>query len=350
MGEGYRVVAASPGLHAEEKAEMTRRCPSHGGLCNPDRNTTGMMAFTLSSGRRCVAFCCHAGREHTARGGQRVYTHLAVHDPTPGRVPELDPLYLHEQIRLIVHGDGPHLKSGLGALDRLVLPVARDRATALHVPKPPDCDPAWIWSLSGLAMSGEAIVVVGAPDSLGLLRWVLLSMPANMRERLPVSAQVTFSPARDLSLVITNEPLGGLERRMSGRAVRLVRFDAEPPAIPDHLAAWFRLLDDWKKVGRAEDIARLTLTRAADACVDQLAAIAESCREDDRQRKETAPPDRTGAKGDSEEANLPDLDADWLIELVCRHSRVRSPGRAPTPASTTGPTATESGSSHRDAR
>ncbi len=87
MGEGYRIVAASRGLRANEKQVITRFSPSHGGLCAPDHvepdKTTGVIGvafYRLPTNRLCVALTCSAGAEHTGRGGQRVYTHNVVFD------------------------------------------------------------------------------------------------------------------------------------------------------------------------------------------------------------------------------------------------------------------------------
>ena len=74
MGEGYRVVAASPGLRPEEKIEITRRSPSHNSMTCASEDAVGLLAYALPTGRTCVCSCRHAGAEHTARGGQRVWT------------------------------------------------------------------------------------------------------------------------------------------------------------------------------------------------------------------------------------------------------------------------------------
>lgn len=85
MGEGYRIVAASRGLRADEKQTITRYSPSHEGLCvrcADDPGSAGVIQaasfYPLPRGRLCVALSCPAGAEHTGRGGQRVYTHNAI--------------------------------------------------------------------------------------------------------------------------------------------------------------------------------------------------------------------------------------------------------------------------------
>ncbi len=72
-GEGYRLVAASAGVRAEEKVEITRRSPSHDNLCGSGAGAVGLSSYLLSSGRHCVGYVCHAGCEHTAGGHGQYY-------------------------------------------------------------------------------------------------------------------------------------------------------------------------------------------------------------------------------------------------------------------------------------
>ncbi len=85
MGEGYRIIAASPGLRTDEKQAVTRNSPSHEGLCASQQTDAydgwpiaAASIYKLTSGRLCVALSCSAGAEHTGRGGQRIYTHSVV--------------------------------------------------------------------------------------------------------------------------------------------------------------------------------------------------------------------------------------------------------------------------------
>lgn len=87
MGEGYRIIAAGKGVRPEEKQVITRSSPSHGGLCPTSQSSQAsgpgefatescaVACYPLPSGRICLAVSSNAGAEHTARGGQRIYTH-----------------------------------------------------------------------------------------------------------------------------------------------------------------------------------------------------------------------------------------------------------------------------------
>ncbi|MCZ6816838.1 MAG: hypothetical protein O7F76_09135, partial [Planctomycetota bacterium] len=99
MGEGYRIIAASPGIRPDEKAEIIRRAPSHDSLCESGRAAVGLLAFPFESGRYCLGFSCHAGREHTARGGNRVYSHFAVVEPGDWQSFGFNAVRLHTALR-----------------------------------------------------------------------------------------------------------------------------------------------------------------------------------------------------------------------------------------------------------
>ena len=78
MGCGYRLIAASPGVTAEERTKITRWSPSHGNLCSDNPAAEGLASYLLSTGRRCVAWSRHAGPEPTGRGGLRIHTHAVL--------------------------------------------------------------------------------------------------------------------------------------------------------------------------------------------------------------------------------------------------------------------------------
>ena len=77
-GEGYRIIAASRGLTAEEKRAITQNAPSHNGLYDQSASARAVAFYPLPTGRLCAACPCSAGSEHTGRGGTRVYTFSVI--------------------------------------------------------------------------------------------------------------------------------------------------------------------------------------------------------------------------------------------------------------------------------
>lgn len=239
MGEGYRIIAASAGVQADEKIEITRRSPSHGGLVSDDPGAVGLEAYALPSGRHCVAYCCHAGCEHTARGGQRVYTHAVVLEQEAWRAMQANPLTIHAALAQYVQSKGPMLK-----------PAARLEKIPLSVIVPAPCEPAAAGDDSGSVcthdnghvatadipltraaecaraaaeelLSGRQLILLDAPNPLGLLEKVLLSIPLDMRDTLDVSAGIKYSPARKIRLVLTTESHLELQRKVTGQNIQL---------------------------------------------------------------------------------------------------------------------------------
>ena len=77
-GQGYRVVAWSPGITAEEQQHLAKSSPSHNSMCDASDSAVALSFYSLGSGRHCVARTTHAGREHSGRGGKRVLTQSFV--------------------------------------------------------------------------------------------------------------------------------------------------------------------------------------------------------------------------------------------------------------------------------
>ena len=109
LGEGYRLIASSAGISAEEKKEIIRRSPSHGSLCESASSSRALSSYSLASGRQVVAISCFAGREHTGRGGHRVYTNITVLDGPQFRHFNWDPILVQTAV-VDALGEEPNLK------------------------------------------------------------------------------------------------------------------------------------------------------------------------------------------------------------------------------------------------
>jgi hypothetical protein len=277
-GEGYRLVASSPGVQVAEKIEITRRSPSHGGLCEEDPQAVGLEAYKLPTGRHCVAYCGYAGCEQTARGGLRVYTHAVVLDRQAWQRYQANPVPVHAAIARHVEESGPAVRPG-GKLEKITL-----------TPPPPTAN---LPTLSGgygsdsleRAMSaaadllaGRQLILLDATGSFRLLERVLLSLPLEMRENLDASVGVRFSPARRMRLVLTDEPEAELQRRIAGLNIQLRRAEESTASQGTLFEGWERLLRRWWREGRRHDIMHLTEVCGGTSCdaLDRIAALCEA--------------------------------------------------------------------------
>jgi hypothetical protein len=282
VGEGYRVVAASPGLQAIEKVEITRRSPSHGSLCGQDGDAVGLEAYTLPTRRRCVAYCCHAGCEQTARGGLRVYTHVAVLDRAAWGRFLANPVAVHAALAQHIRATGPVLRPA-GRLEKIALALTPATASPSSTNGPVggvhwlDCALAVASDL----LSRRQVIVLAPATPLRLLEKVLLSLPLEVRENLDVSVGVKFSASRKMRLVVTAEPETELQRRIAGLDVLLRRLDGPAGQPGTAFAAWERLLRRWWREGRSQDVTRLTTELCRGISCDALDRIAAICEDTD---------------------------------------------------------------------
>ena len=77
-GDGYHLVARSPGVSDDDARELAVWGPSHGALFTERDEATSINFCTLASGACCVSKTVAAGQEYSGRGGARVYTHFLL--------------------------------------------------------------------------------------------------------------------------------------------------------------------------------------------------------------------------------------------------------------------------------
>ena len=242
MGQGYRLVSTSRDVKAEEKIEITRRSPSHGSLCDSSADAVGLLSHPLATGRQCIACCIHAGVEHTARGGLRVYSHMALLEPADFDAVEADPLRVHAVMLEGLRHNGAVL-SPPPCLDSLSLavprptdpktPAAPGSETAEPSPAvaesdpvaetPPPPDPALV-AIAADLQAGRNVIITGTAEPIALARSLLDLLPVDTRRRLSMSVGLSYSPGRRLQLVVLPNEDPQLRRLTAGQDVAIHRF------------------------------------------------------------------------------------------------------------------------------
>lgn len=269
-GEGYRIITATPGIKADERAEITRRCPSHGSFCEDSADAVGMSFSTLATERHFVAIHCHAGVEHTARGGQRVYTHFVVLD------------------------NAQFLRFGLDA-GRVALAIARTIGDNLMLKVPPRLDPLNLVVLAGAEINTDATHLAAARNLSRCLMNACdqaISTPAEplqtycaaskltpafSRVRAACTVSLKFSPSRPVKLVIARKDGGEFARSLRGQEHAFVDLSASTPSASQALMPWFDFVDRRIKAGRAREIFTLNDELTAHCSSDVLKRLAEIC-------------------------------------------------------------------------
>jgi len=276
-GEGYRIIAASSGVRADERVAITRYSPSHGRLYDSTSAAVGLASYLLTSDRHCVAHCRYAGTEHTGRGGRRVHTHSVLLDRWSFRRFGCNPARVHAALvdRL---GDSPMLDPS-PQLDPLSLPLPPSPDVLSPAQQSGAADPSevdCVCHVVSVLLAGRSLIVVGSKKPLELVECVLLALPLWIRQSVSVTVGLKFSPARKVQLVVTNRDDDQARRAIEGHDVHW--FDVRSPAAKQASPydRWLELIRQWLAHGRLGDLAELTselTTETSPGDLDRLASI-----------------------------------------------------------------------------
>ncbi len=267
MGEGYRLIAHSPGVSNEERMEITRNCPSHGGLCGESAADLGMMSYRLASERYCIAYSCNAGPEHTGRGGQRIYTHLVLLDRTAFRLFRCDPVRIHAAIGKAI-GGAPMLN-----------PPNRLNTLELRVEEPvltPPFQMDHVCHIISSVLSRRRMVVAGLPKPLEAFQWLLMAVPISIRESLSVSIGMKFSIVRHTQLAFVDRDPGDIRRTIRGHDIELFDMETPVPKVSWPLNGWMDVVRRRWREGRFSEISQLSdrlFMNAKGTDLDRIACI-----------------------------------------------------------------------------
>ncbi|UCD30425.1 MAG: hypothetical protein JSV03_08150, partial [Planctomycetota bacterium] len=275
--QGYRIVAASPSVRHDEKDEITRRSPSHESLFSCEGDPCGLLVYELSSGRYCIAYSCHAGREQSSRGGQRVYTHMVLLNREDYQHFDYDPVRIHALLSSLFTQQGPLLKAPR-RLEPLSLPLNGFETLPMGL----SARTEWIWAVANGLLENQKIMLVGATEPLPLLQWALLSLPLCLRRRIDISVGIKFSSNRQTQLILLPVDKDIKPRVVAERNIKLWRADSELPCFAGLFETWFKLLQRWWNQNRLAEIIHLTSKVCADAPLDALPRIAAICEDLDR--------------------------------------------------------------------
>ncbi len=313
MGQGYRIVAAGRGVSREERAWITQRAPSHGSMDRSAPDAMGLLAWPLDSGRYCVGHVQHAGKEHTGRGGQRVYTLFALIDGRDFQRFACNPVRVLRAVRDAA-GETPQLKPP-PQLPRLTLAcTAHGRSTDTHASPLPVAEA--VAHVARAMLHEESCLVIGAPDPIGLIDRTIAALPVSVRTGLSVSAGLTYAPSRRVRLSVARAEPAEAQRAVRGQEIHWLDIARPPSRAPSPYDAWLDLAVAWWAAGRQGDLAELTDLMTDTASPEFLERVAAMGRDLDA---------ITGAT-DSTRASLESRYAAWTSPHACEElllSRIR---------------------------
>ena len=280
MGNGYRIVAASPGITTAEKQGIIRRAPSHGSLCDTSEAVAGLASYRLESGRRCLMLSHNAGLEHTARGGQRVHTHVLVLDEALFRRFQCDPLIVETEVRAEVGQDPPC--NPPARLDTISLPAEslHSEPAAAYALNVEDLD--GLKSLLSAVLNERRLLVLGAPDPRAILRWMLDATPVAVRTRLSMSYGLKFSPARKFQLIFAGPERGEAARLAGDQDIDVLNWDAPHSLVNSNFAGWLSFVRRCWESERADELSHLVTQLTQECSAQELELVATLCMDIDQ--------------------------------------------------------------------
>jgi hypothetical protein len=302
MGQGYRLVVASPGVATDEKREIVQRAPSHGNLCDPSPAGAGLASFALRSGRRCIILSQNAGIEQSARGGYRVHSHVLVAGVPEFERFECNPLRIQTAARLAI--DPQWATSPPNRLTPLALTTGHCQAPCREVDVAATPSGALIERAERIlsaVLSERGVLVLGATAPSSVLYLLLAATPASVRRRLSLSYGLKISPARSFQLVFAEAGRVETERIVRDQDIALFRWDSPPESEDARFEAWAHFARRHWAAGRTGELNRLSAGLIEEHTAEALEQIATICM--DTEQLEHAP---TGS----------------LDELIQKYSRV----------------------------
>lgn len=283
VGEGYRVIAASAGLVASERAELTRCAPSHASLVDDDGSPDGFLVVCLGSKRVAVGWVRRAGTEHTGRGGERIHTHFVIlRADQYGR-------FACNPLRVLAELDSAVGKVPLLPEKKLMAPLSLqadpaivafplsdpERESELATPQTPCL-------LAGLLMDRQSVLLVAPTHAREVLEWSLMILPIAHRAELPLSFGLRFTPARSRGLTVVSSADSATLRAVRGHPIRLLGVQGAPVSVPTEFSAWLDFVVERWSLRQFTMLHRLTGRIHFDAGPGALERIADIIRDRDR--------------------------------------------------------------------
>jgi hypothetical protein len=221
---GYQLVAASPGITADEARDLATWGPSHGSLCIAGDEGSSVNFYPLASGRWCVAESIAGGEEYSGRGGPRVSTHSFIIAPEDLSRFANNPFAFLRAVRnrgiLKIMNPPPttlaafELPGRAAAVDDGILAEFVERWGGERI--------AWLLET---VLSADTVVIVGAESRNSLLAGLLNFLPVECRPEVSFATGLAHSLRRPFR--INALEVDEIERRRLRRQPGVTLVDLE---------------------------------------------------------------------------------------------------------------------------
>jgi hypothetical protein len=196
-GDGYQVVARSPGVTEAEARELSAWGPSHGALLAERDESVNF--HRLAGGRFCVSKTLAAGGEYSQRGGARIYTQCLLVAPEAFARFANNPFSVLRAAwakgALAVHNAPPAKLNAFSLVGRSAI-VDEGLLGQLA-----DClGPMRVGRLVAAAIGGGSKLLVGAEKNETLFGGLVNCFPLECRPDLTFTTGLRYSPRRPYRL------------------------------------------------------------------------------------------------------------------------------------------------------
>ncbi len=197
---GYHLVSRSGGINSEEASALMRWGPSHGALIVDAANSVSINCHFLPTGRLVLSRTCAGGPEYSGRGGQQIYTHSLVLDPSTLEADGIHPMILYRDALALGHLRYRPMPGDI--LPAVMLSESGPANAMALAPLPDEPDAETIDQLCQRLGNGEDCYLGYDGDRIHLIERILQRLPAPVRVRVSFSTSLTPSSARPFQLVL----------------------------------------------------------------------------------------------------------------------------------------------------
>lgn len=274
--EGYQLAAASSGLTAADRHELTQWGPAHDAMYDGRSTAESINCHRLASGAFCLSRTVYAGREYSGRGGYRVYTQCFV-------VPEsLLCRFSYHAFRvmeaLVVSGRATVLKPLPDQLDPVLIVGRSSAVKTIEVERVCQAlGPEKLASLVSAALRTDALGVSSSVSAVHLFGTLLDLLPVPVRAQFSWTTGLRVSPRRPYRLAAL--PNDRDEQRQAARLMRLTVLDlyADPPAKFAARSGWPLLIYELLRSRQLPTIAKI-VQQTATSTEGDIDLLAEQSR------------------------------------------------------------------------
>lgn len=271
-GDGYQLVAHSPGLSLPDQRQLTAWGPSHDSLVESSGDAASVNFLRLASGNYCVSRTTPAGHEYSARGGTNVYTQFLVIAPDDfarfGNHPfaVLNAAFAQGSLR-------PH-ESVPDRLEPITLAGRAAAADAAEIERlAADIGTAWLGAIIEAALANESLLLWGAAAKPRLLPGLLYCLPPECRGEFSFSTGLKQSARRPYRIVCLGHDPESARRVARRQGPPALDLSGDPPPLAQ-LGGWAGFVVVCLEAGHLEFLAQQLATPRPGLTPADLSALA----------------------------------------------------------------------------